>query len=750
MPDMLQFASWPGVVGVQSCSYTCSHGTTPGRAILTTFPQTAAPLQFGDLTFGDGVRTVTIPGCKVESVSPTDTPDGQIYTLDILDGRWTWGTFGGLNGHYNQKDEHGKLVPWTIRSPKELAAIILAALGIGRGTFHLPDGLRFANAKVIERFLVRGENFPQSFTNPEVIWNRTPPSEALNQLADFYGLRVVYQPNLRAVSLLTPGRGRVLPNLPAEIIGGSLKQPPAPAYVGAFGQPVKIQARFRLEAVGEEWDGTYVPINLLSYAPVCAPDRPQITEVRYIDASGGLRLTLSFVDPKTGRNETHTVTSTAPMGPDHLNNIRFDLIGIPAVQKNFVLTINPGHTQLSLKGRSAFAFSVTIANPSGSQHNSYAIYEIQACRDPRFGSWNRSKPPEFTEVQPTERLSYAEARALAVKSVFRCYRIVNVDPHDMNKFPGVKMRPINLPWWGKIKRRQQILLQDTKVEEVVPIPRIPGAINKANQQVAAAAGLQGAAGQGVIPEFYNGYSRFRANTVTGSVFNKIGYADWLFVVAPGADPTKPQFNTEETDRVFVDFAVNQKEQMIVFSEPVYRYVSAGGYPESHEPVLTLEAGCFVLHPDTNAVVRWEEVLRVPGGFAQTEWVHREDINVGVIGKYGPTHALLGFDFDGIADTKARAGYYLRGQAAKYRVTGGETRQYPGIVPHDPDGYTQQVTWSVGAGATTTVSGNTEHNLAIPPYPARRRAENLPANKAAAAANLAERAFLDQAKPKEAK
>ncbi|HEX4607418.1 MAG TPA: hypothetical protein VH092_04355 [Urbifossiella sp.] len=41
------------------------------------------------------------------------------------------------------------------------------------------------------------------------------------------------------------------------------------------------------------------------------------------------------------------------------------------------------------------------------------------------------------------------------------------------------------------------------------------------------------------------------------------------------------------------------------------------------------------------------------------------------------------------------------------------------------------------------SRNAGHSPVIPPYPARRRQENLPPNQAAAAANRTERAVLEK-------
>jgi hypothetical protein len=263
------------------------------------------------------------------------------------------------------------------------------------------------------------------------------------------------------------------------------------------------------------------------------------------------------------------------------------------------------------------------------------------------------------------------------------------------------------------------------------------------------------------------------------VFHGIGNVNWLFVnpqaanagrdidgesrltggVGPPSEPEgerlkreaeegKPgDFNTGRHDRVYVDFAINNVEQMIVFSEPVYRFLGgAGGMYE--EPDLVLECGCHVLDPVTSQPYRWEEVLSIPGGTAPTEWTFREDVDVSVIGEYSRTNMMFGHKFFDLKDGRSRASYYMRGQASKYKIVGGETRQYAVIVPVDPDGLIQQVTWSVGEGGPTTIaSANTEHHPAIPAYPARRRAENLKPDAAAALANMKERDLLKNFMPR---
>jgi hypothetical protein len=168
-----------------------------------------------------------------------------------------------------------------------------------------------------------------------------------------------------------------------------------------------------------------------------------------------------------------------------------------------------------------------------------------------------------------------------------------------------------------------------------------------------------------------------------------------------------------------------------------------------EPNLYLETGFTLRDNVTDLPVRFEQSLPL-GGAADAEWMIQEDLQVGVVAVFdanGKPKPVIMQDF---GDAAARAAYYLAGMASKYELSGGLTRQYAGIMPIDPDGVIQQVTWSIGDGGPTTIaSANGEHSHQIPPYPARRRIENLSANAGAALANLEERQAVNRitARPK---
>lgn len=736
MPDLIQDVKWPGATAVESCFGTVSHGITPGTFVLVTYPQASAPRAFGDLAFSDGARAVAFRGCKVDRVTGSYGPAGQTFQLDILDRRWRWRSplapYGAVSGYYNRFDARGKLVPWTIRSPVELAELCLKALGETGYVIDLPRGLSRSVGRDLNRYLRLGENFPQSLANPEQYWDYTPPAEALSRLCDYFGRRVVYQFTKDRIVIARLGDGAgLLDRAPYEVATPAVTGNVPPSKVVVAGAPVRIQARFRLEAVGEEFDGSYLPINDLSYAPRGA-GRVQKTTITY---TGDLLGTAPAFGVRVEWTAEDGVTraATAFVGSGNIATVFGSLAAVMAADPVFARVVSWGHFsnvfQLNglVEGQS---FAVTVFGSQGAgaevEATSYRVDTIQTAA--KSGpTWETSGPPSFVAVQATDRLSYGEALALARKSVFKCYRILNVDP-------ATRRAPMSLPWFGRIDRRQQIILQPTKVEQVVPVPRVQDGINRGQP---APGGLLGA---GILPEFYNGFSRDREATCTGSINALTGTVTW--------NPSGRAPNTKETDRVYVDFQVNEVEQLITFNEYVFRLGrTADAYLLCQPADLVLETGCLVRHAESDQIVRWQESLSL-GGVGEPEYAIRDDLFVGVLGKYSATQALQNYTLLDAADTKARAEYYLRGLAAKYRQVGAEMRQYVGIWPIDMDGAIQQMTFSVGPeGPMTVISRNSEHSPVIPPYPARRKQENLSPDGAAAAANQAERAALQRLFPR---
>lgn len=634
-----QSAVWPGAVAVENCTYTCSHGITPGTAFLSYIPQpdpkTGRPTepmvgQFGDLVFSDGVRTLRVRGCKVVRVTCSVASDGITYHLEIVDRRWRWvsshgARFGGIHGRYNRVDTRGKLVPWSIRSPYQLAKICLDAMGERNYEIRLPNGLRRSAGENIDRYLRLGENFLRTATNPEMNWDHTPPAQCLSELADIFNCRVIYRPHSDTVLVAPLGEGEPLPDGAVESFTPSVTVPEAPAKIGVVGSPIKWQAKFLLEAVGEDWDGMIVPINQLSYGPTSS-GTTQVTTLTAAAAGGWpwLEVSLTWTDA-TGKTVTATKLSFNDnlSGAQRIREVVFDLKDRPAVAA--VIEFAVGGSVAVFTGKEpGFAFTVGVQTAHVQETDNPDAYVVATTRQakPPGVNWSNCIPPHFAGVNPTDRLSYQEAIGLAQKSVWRYYRVRMVDPDDPTK-------PLNLPLVGEIKRRQQVELLDAKVEQVEPRPRIAGGFNAGQ---ALPGDPYAILNQGVLPEFYTGFSRDAQPTVHGSVS---AYLEGGSVVWFNPD----RLNTSPGDRVYVPFRVwnhpTTGDQLVDFSSPVYRWVSAGGalgfdFGFYEEPTLVLECACVVRDYETDAHLRYEQTLTLPGGMAETEWHQHPDLQIGII------------------------------------------------------------------------------------------------------------------------
>jgi hypothetical protein len=205
-------------------------------------------------------------------------------------------------------------------------------------------------------------------------------------------------------------------------------------------------------------------------------------------------------------------------------------------------------------------------------------------------------------------------------------------------------------------------------------------------------------------------------------------------ITPG-DGKGSSINTDPSDRVYVDFSVDPTWQTITFNAPVWFRGSNGG---TQEPKLFLRTAVNVKNAATQQLVAYTDTQLLRPGPA-VHVAKRPDVQLNVIGEYkivknklpgGPGGVQYSWQLKNTklleADAVLRARYYLIAELLQFQLKGGLTVFYNGIEPIRMDGKTQQVTYRVqgGQGTSTTASTNMEHSTWLPPYPARRRQENL--------------------------
>ncbi|QDU75428.1 hypothetical protein Pan97_24600 [Bremerella volcania] len=240
--------TYPGINDYLSASYTLSHGTQPGKLHVRCVAGTVSPATQGTARFvdpGTGV-TVQLPDCRIDSAHIELTSGGdQIVRFEILDQRWQW-RLGRISGQYNLRTEDPtQIVPGTEKSPRTLAQLCLAAMGVQHADLsRMPNEAR-----------------------PFIDWDIDSPASALAALAETVGCTVVLKTNGR-VSIEPVGQGKTLPINPFLLQAGSGYDPPElPMGIELVAGPTKYQVDFELEAVGEDIDGEIKPIDQLSYKP---------------------------------------------------------------------------------------------------------------------------------------------------------------------------------------------------------------------------------------------------------------------------------------------------------------------------------------------------------------------------------------------------------------------------------------------------------------------------------------------------
>jgi hypothetical protein len=727
-------AFWPGVDQVISCHYTMAHGISPGVAVIMMLPQSYLPTQSGDLVITDGVTTITIPDCRVESLRVNKDSSGERWILTIKDRRWRWRDTGFIKGRYNVVDPNGqyakltpeeeqedfakptKYIPWTLKTPFELAVLCLEAMNETNYVVNMPDDF---------------------FSIPQVNWDHINPAQALQTLCSQFNRRIIYRIDTNTVLIDEYGKG-------SDLTGGifessyskdspvvsNLQRPDSIVLIGA---PERYQILLDLVAVGEEWDGSIRPIDLLSYAPEVNSD-PQVTNIAVSNPQTGAIYTLSFLIQLSNAEQqfrelqfvvTAADNTLATLYAQMAAAISGDVIMVRNGFKAVAVSIAglTGGTQFVLQitgnpNADPFGLIVTVKPAVGS--TLLPIVSTWTSNVPtakyangEYALWSLAGAPSFANVQATSRLTKEQAVALAQKSVFKWYQVTANDP-------GTGDYPYEVPNFGPVTKREQFLIQDTKVDPIVPEPGDKDLIVQKGEF----------AGEPFMQSIYNGTFKLKPATCYG-VYNQ----SVLDSVGLTFTKNQSQRNTSRTTLVPIPFTIDKFTQTVRFNDFVCQWYTPQADIYSSKEVsyqfpadIVLETAVQILDPDNNQVTRFMKTLVLPDGDPTTPplFIRREDVQANYIGIYDYNLRTFLTTDDDTEYAETAADYYLETAAAPYIDANlGRNREWNGIVPVVLDASIAQITWEVGErGARTQASTNSEHSVYFPSYPERLRLEYI--------------------------
>ena len=737
MADLLQRVRYPGIIGVQSLQYTCSHGASPGKVFLNTNPQTNLPAGYGTLAFDDGVRGIALKNCRVLSMEWRKSSKGKYLFVVLEDERWMWRN-APVFASFNKLQPNGKLSPFTIASPTEIAVYLLGLAGVRNYRLVLPAGLPSSIRTRAKDYLKPGQNLPMTRTNPPCVWDGVPALQALTEFAARFGCRLIYQPIAGGRLLVAPiGGSWAVPKAGLMDSGEGIESPALPKAVHLYGAESLHQVRVPMEPVAEEYDETYSHIFEVSYAPTVLTRLLVIEGTSTHPASSQHRCEFKLPDPKSPADESKT--SWFLIVGTSLANLA-SLIATDSRLRDHVATVQVvGGNTIRLTGKQDRTFGATfkLSGP-GLPPQAKCATKIAAAPGMKKPGWGYCPPPTFPTVLATDRLNRDEAQGLARKTVWKCFRPANCAPHllaklqearrekDPKKWP--KLAPLTVPGFGPLQLRQQLIPTRDMVERLEPTARQLGGIQVGNTFAAL--------GQTILPDFYNGTNTAKPAVVRGQYANMVGSVFWTVNNANG----QKAVNSPPNKRVYVGWNIDPINQLIVFGDYIYKFLPIGNSLIYEDPDLIYEGACYVLDPKANVPIRYKQSLAIPGGFAPAVGEVFDDVVVSWVGKYDENNRLTKSVRTDFGDGFRRAKDYLAGMLKPYQLKATGLFTYLGIRKIDPDGAVQQVTWKLSTdepGPQTIVSLNSETSTVIPPWGPRQLQENLPPNRINKLLNAAE-------------
>lgn len=236
--------SFGNIVTPLECEMTNGYGTAPSAGTIR-FREQNAVQRVGDLVLDCDGNVRRWRNCLIGNFQQSfSASDGPFVTAQILDRRWAWAE-ATISGRYNVLKPTGGIDTRTEKTPQELAKLLFEALGENRpNVTALPNTAR-----------------------PPVDWDYASAANELAGLCDALNCRVVLGAD-DTCRIVRRGVGRRLQDTPYTFaIGRAVDSAPPPDYLVVLGPPREYQVELKLETVGREVDGQFLPINDLSYQP---------------------------------------------------------------------------------------------------------------------------------------------------------------------------------------------------------------------------------------------------------------------------------------------------------------------------------------------------------------------------------------------------------------------------------------------------------------------------------------------------
>lgn len=161
----------------------------------------------------------------------------------------------------------------------------------------------------------------------------------------------------------------------------------------------------------------------------------------------------------------------------------------------------------------------------------------------------------------------------------------------------------------------------------------------------------------------------------------------------------------------ISFSIDTERGLVQFSKPILRLTEQDDRVEF--PKLFLHTTITVQEADTRAVRRYtrrEQLSALP----TERTLLQPDVQYAIRGQYNTSGEVQGFD-DNRLEIDFQADYYIREAISQLAAVPAFDVPYAGLQLIDVDGAIQQVTWSVGDGASTRASRGVEHSSVVPAY-----------------------------------